>query len=171
MLKRRKKEIPIVKQKPWLIISYTSVQNKGMDDEFDAGYLEFNHRETGISFLKEMAWLKGEGPYAIKDYKPPTLLNIWDILKNNTPGTTGIVYKNWHVKRDQGCFINLLVDPLCDPPVVISKDMISDFVSKKQDFASFIEMLDNMQEEKEAERIKEKSQILNLDEMRLQRQG
>lgn len=163
---RKKKQQPIEQQGPWLIISYSSVKNKGEEDEFDEGYIEFNHQETGIKILKEMSWLRGEGAYKEKKYNTPTLPEVWDTFLKNTPGTTGFIYKNWHINRDHNCFIYILADPSESPPGEIHKNIIGDFVSQKQDFASFLEMLDNIEISVEEEKPK---QLFDLGEARMKR--
>ena len=166
-MKKRKRQI--VKQSPWVIETYSNIHNEGDEDEFDSGFMVFHHKATEKLFKKEMAWFKGEGPYAVREFKPPTPIDIWDILHKYTPGTTGFIYKDWHIKRDQGCFDYLLIDSSTDPPTVRYKNIIADWAIEKQDFASFIEMLDNIQKQKDVERGEENKSILNLDEARLKK--
>ena len=158
------KQKPIKKQHPWLITSYSSIQNKDSEDEFDAGYIEFEHRQTSVSFRKEMSWLKGEGPYKVPGFRTPKLLDVWNTFVKYTPGTTGFVYKEWHIKRDNDCFIYILVD--LSTAVPRYKNIIGDFVSQQQDFASFIEMLDNIQKEREEST---KTAVFDIGEARKKR--
>lgn len=163
-----KKQKPILKQSPWRVISYSSVQNIGEEDEFDAGFIELYHRETNKTLMKEMSWLKGEGPYKNDGFKTPTLNDIWDLFIKYTPGTTGFIYKDWRVKRDQGCFVYVLIDSNTNPPLIRRKEIIGDFVSQnKTDFASFLMMLDNIQSDLDNQ---EKKMIFNLDEARKKRE-
>jgi len=166
-----RKRQPIIKtQKPWLIVSYSNIQNKGEDDEFDPGYIQFIHKETNKEFLKEMSWLLGEGPYGFDGYRTPTLIDIWNILTKYTPATTGFVYKNWDVNRRSGCFMYTLFDFSKHPPEEIHKNIIGDAVSKEHhDFAAFLEMLDNISDSIEAS--KPKRIILDLEEARKKREA
>jgi len=156
---RKKKQMPIRKQGPWLITSYSTVHNKGEgEDEFDDGHIEFEHKETGLNFLKEMSWIKSEGPF--RGNKAPTLIDIWKFFLKHTPGTSVFVYKNWVVTRSESshCFIYQLSDRVKNE--YIHKNIISDTVCLKQDFASFINMLDNIQKENEI--VEEQSKIVDF---------
>lgn len=166
-----KKQKPIPKQPPWIITSYSDIQNAGEKDEFDAGYMEFIHRETGNSFMREMSWLKGEGAYEIPDFKPAKLTDIWNLFLKYTPGTTGFIYKGWHVKRDAGCFVYILVGISEGKPVERKKNIIGDWVIQQQDFASFIKMLDNIQSELDEIEESSNAPIINLDEARKKKQA
>lgn len=135
------KSKPIIKeQPPWTVTVYSSIHNKGTDKEFDDGWVEFINGKTVRR--KEMAEFRGEEPYNKAGYKPPDLIDIWNWLLKITPGTKGFSYKNWRVMREHDCFVYVL-------PNVDYKNIIGDYTSRQQDFASFLNMLDNIQEEKE----------------------
>ena len=158
----KNKQKPIKKQGLWLITSYSDIKNAGSDDEFDPGFIEFEHKETNLSIKKEMAWLRREGAYS--DVEPPKLLDIWKLFTQLTPGTTLFVYKNWDITRDRGCFILELVGD--DQETYIYKNIISDYSSNQQDFKSFLGMLDNVQLEIDESR---KSSVLDIGKERVKR--
>lgn len=137
----------IKEQPPWIITSYSSVHNKGEKEEFDDGYLEFENGTMNIK--KEMAEFRGENQYNKEGYTPPGLLNIWDMFLKLTPGTKGFQYKDWRIVRENGCFVYILIGESCGEQTRRYKNIISDYTSRQQDFASFLNMLDNIQEEKE----------------------
>jgi len=163
-----KKQKPIKPQSPWVITSYSDVQFKGEENEFDAGYIEFVHQESDIIACHEMDWLRSERSYLGK--KPPTLLDVWGMLLKDTPGTVGFIYRmsklhdqvNWHVTRKRGCFKHVLVDISKSPPLSLSESIISDFSQSTIDMAAFLKMLDRTQLEIE----NRGATIFNLDEAR-----
>lgn len=137
----------IKEQPPWIITSYSFIHNKGEEEEFDDGYLEF---ENGvINIKKEMAELRGENQYNKEGYTPPGLLDIWHMFLDNTPGTKGFQYKDWRVVRENGCFVYVLIGESFGKQIRKYKNIISDYTSRQQDFASFLNMLDSIQEEKD----------------------
>ena len=157
-----KKQKPIKPQGPWQIISYSDIQNKGTENEFDPGYIEFYHHETRNRFYKEMSWLKGEGVYGeIKNYKLPNPIDIWNMLLRHTPGFSMFIYKNWHIQKNAGCFIIRLASNEYDQ--YIDKKILSDYTCSKMDFSSFLDMLDEI-EKQHAD--KQEKKIFNLNEMR-----
>ena len=133
-------------QPPWVITSYSSIQNRGTEEEFDDGYIEFENGKLNIK--KEMAELRGEKPYDKDDYIPPGLLDIWGMFIKRTPGTKGFQYKDWRIVREENCFVYVLIGDSCGEPVKKYKNIIRDYTSRQQDFASFLNMLDKIQEEK-----------------------
>lgn len=166
MLRRKKKPV-ITRQEPWMIVKYSDIQiiNKGSEEcESDLGYMEFNHKQTGIKIYKEMAWLRGEGPYEYEGYNVPTLPSIWKWLINMTPGTTGFIYGKWKIIKHLGCFIYSLYDVSEQEPKEVYKNIIGEDISCKGDFASFIEMLENIEHNMQEK--KPKITIFDLAEMR-----
>jgi hypothetical protein len=165
----KKQKQPIIrKQAPWIVTPYTNIHNKGEEDEFEDGFLEFSHCDIHKSYLKEISWVKGTGPYKYDGYRPPTLIDIWELFKKYTPGTTGFSYKNWHMQKHPGCFMYVLADPTTDPPSILHKDIVGDKVSRDiQDFAAFLWMLDNI--EREIEESKPKQILFDLSEERKKR--
>jgi len=159
----KQKEPPIKDQPPWLITIYSEVQNEGDPDEFDPGFIEFEHKQTGISLKYEMSWLKSHGP-TFEDKNPPTLIDIWEILLKYTPGFKVIIHKNWHIRKDVGCFIYQLADR--EKQEYVIKRILSNHTCQDQDFFSFIRMLDNEQEYYDSNT---KSTILNLNNEREKR--
>lgn len=137
----------IKEQPPWIINSYSSIQNEGTEDEFDDGYIEFENGKLNIK--KEMAELRGEKPYDKDDYVPPGLLDIWGMFLKSTPGTKGFQYKDWRVVRENSCFVYVLIGESCGEQIRKYKNIIRDYTSKQQDFASFLNMLDKIQEDKD----------------------
>ncbi|UCE67065.1 MAG: hypothetical protein JSU85_03365 [Candidatus Zixiibacteriota bacterium] len=162
---KKRKPISISKKQPaWNITVYSQLYNQGTEDEFDDGYIEFTFKDDNteeIQILKEMAWLRGEKRYEKSNKPVPTLLDIWKMLIEITPGTIGIKYKFWLIQRHIDCFIYLLSDSLRQK--IVYKNVISDFTTQKQDFASFLKMLDSIQNE---EHNKENKQVINLDQRR-----
>ena len=136
-----KKQKPIKPQAPWVINLYSEVQNKGQPDEYDPGYIEFEHRQTGLSIKQEIDWIKGSGTY--KNKSVPTLIDIWKMLISHTPGTKKIIYKSWVIEHEPGCFVYRLADIVTNAFVL--KRVISHYTCSKQNFATFLEMLDNEQ--------------------------
>lgn len=162
---KKKVKIVIGKQKPWVVTRFEPVF---VDcNGADSGYIELEHRQTQQCIRKEIAWLKGEGAYEEKGYRPPTLLDIWGMFQKSTPGTTGFSYNNWHIKRDQGCFIYVLVGMDGGLPYERYKNIVSDHTCKQQDFIGFIDMLDTIQEYQDDTGSRP---IINLDEMRLKKE-
>ena len=153
-----KKQKPIKPQPPWLITLHSEIQNAGEKDEFDPGYIEFEHRQTRISIKEEIDWIKGRGVYVNKPV--PTLLNIWKMMVSHTPGTQKFVYKNWVIEYEPGCFIYKLSDMMTNKFVL--KRIISHYTCSKQNFATFLEMLDNEQKQYEDK----PSSILNINAFR-----
>lgn len=137
----------IKEQPPWVITSYSSIQNKGTDEEFDDGYIEFENGNLNIK--KEMAELRGEKPYDEDDYTPPGLLDIWNMFLKRTPGTKGFQYKDWRIVREENCFVYVLIGKSCGEQIRKYKNIIRDYTSRQQDFSSFLNMLDKIQEEKD----------------------
>jgi hypothetical protein len=158
----KKKQPQIQKQGPWLITIYSEVKNKGEEDEFDPGFIEFQHKQTNRSIKEELNWIYGRGSF--KSSGPPNLINVWDMLIKHTPGMQLIVYKNWHIERDRGCFECQLADRNTHKYVL--KRIISNVTCIDQDFASFIRMLDNEQKFYDGNN---KPSILNLDQERQKR--
>jgi len=133
------KKQKIKEQPPWTITSYSSVQNKGTEKEFDDGWVEFEN--VNLVRRRELAEFRAEKPYNTEGYAPPDLIDIWNWLLKITPGTKGFQYKNWRVMREHNCFVYVL-------PEKDYKNIIGDYTSRQQDFASFLNMLDSIQEEK-----------------------
>ncbi|MCK5615842.1 hypothetical protein KAR91_78990 [Candidatus Pacearchaeota archaeon] len=170
---RKKKQKPIKPQGPWIITSYSDIQFQGEENEFDAGYIEFEHEETGIVSHHEMDWLRSERSY--KGERPPSLLSIWNMFLKDTPGISGFVYRmtkehihvNWHITRKRGCFKHVLIDMSKRPPVSLSESIISDHSQGRIDMASFLRMLDGTQLVIEGR----SATILNLNEMRKKKEA
>lgn len=170
---RKKKQKPIKPQGPWTITSYSDVQNPGEDDEFDVGYIEFEHKETSIISHHEMDWLRGERSYL--GQKLPTLLNIWDMLLRDTPGISGFIYRmtnhhdqvNWHITRKRGCFKYVLINLNNNPPVSLSESIISDYSQNKIDMVAFLKVLNGIQLDIEDRG----AAVFNLDEIRKKKEA
>jgi len=141
-----KKKQKIKNHPPWVITSYSSIHNKGMDEEFDDGWIEFENGK--IVRRREMTEFRGEKPYNKEGYKPPDLIDIWSWLSKITPGTKGFQYKDWRVIREHDCFIYVLIGESQGEQIRKYKKIIGDYTSRQQDFASFLNMLDRIQEEK-----------------------
>lgn len=159
-----KKKKTIGKQAPWRVVWYKPALAGA---EFDTGFVEFVHSQTGQVFRKEVDWLTGEGAYEVAGYDPPTLLDIWTMMAKLTPGAQGFTYKNWHVKRDIGCFIYVLAGSRHGNPVERYKNIIGDATCKAHDFAAFIEMLDRIESHEQESTSKP---IINLSDMREKRE-
>ena len=165
---KKKKQKPIKPQSPWIITSYSDIQFKGEENEFDAGYIEFVHQEADIVACHEMDWLRGERSYLGKEL--PALLSVWNMFLKDTPGTIGFIYRmtenhkqvNWHVTRKRGCFKHVLVDFSKSPPASLSAGITSDFSLTTMDMAAFLKMLDRTQLEIESQG----ATIFNLDDFK-----
>ena len=160
----KKKQKQIKPQGPWLVTLYSEIQNKGQKDEFDPGYIEFEHPQTKLSIKEEIAWIKGQGSF--KGKPTPTLIDIWNMFLRHTPGTSLFVFKNWHIEREPGCFVCNLADRVHSQYVL--KRIVSNFTCQEQDFAAFIEMLDNEQKYFDDSR---QSTVFDLDLARLKREA
>lgn len=165
---KKKKQKPIRPQGPWIITSYSDIQNQGEDDEYDAGYIQFEHHETGAVICYEMDWLRSQRTYSGE--KAPTLLNIWDMLLKRTPGISGFIYQmtsehehvSWHVSRKVGCFKYVLIDTGKSPAVSLVERIFSDLSNRKIDMAAFLRTLDGIQKHEEDK----KAPVIDLDDMR-----
>ncbi len=163
-----KKQKPIKPQSAWIITSYSEIHYKGEKNEFDTGYIEFAHEETGITSCNEMDWLKAERSYLGE--KSPTLIDVWNMLLKDTPGISGFIYRmtknhdqvNWHITRKRGCFKYVLIDFTKDPPQSLSESIISDYSQKRIDMAAFLKMLDGIQDDCEGRA----TNVINLDNLR-----
>ena len=165
---RNKKQKPIRSQGPWIITSYSDIQNQGEDDEYDAGYIQFEHHETGAVICYEMDWLRSERSY--KGEKPPLLLSVWNMFLKDTPVISGFVYRmtkdhiqvSWHVSRKVGCFKYVLIDTGKSPAVSLVERIFSDLSNRKIDMAAFLRTLDGIQKHEEDK----KAPVIDLDDMR-----
>ncbi len=122
----------------------TKLQGPWKIKEYD-GYIEFSHRETRQRFLKENDWLHGLNAYEYSGYETPLLTDIFVLVRKLTPGTTGFIYRDWHVKRDINCFVYILVKIENGRPVTKFKNIVGDFTSKQEDFAAFLAKLDRIE--------------------------
>ena len=134
-----KKQKPIKPQSPWVINLYSEVQYKGTTEEFDPGYIEFEHKDIKPSIKQEISWLHGKGSFEGK--VPPTLIGIWDMLLKHTPGMSRIIYKHWVIEREPLVFVCQLAD--IQNNEYILKRVLSKFTCSNQDFTDFLDMLDN----------------------------
>ena len=134
-----KKQKPVKPQPPWIITLYSEIQLEGQKDEFDPGYIEFEHKQTEISIKQEIDRIKGRGAYINKPV--PTLLDIWNMLIGRTPGAQKFIYKDWVVEHEPGCFVCNLADRITNTFVI--KRVISHYTCSKHNFAVFLKMLDN----------------------------
>ena len=158
----KKKPEPPKNQHPWLITIHSEVKNKGCQDEFDPGFIEFEHKQTRLSIKEELDWIYGRG--AFKPNGTPSLINVWDMLLKYTPGMRLIVHKNWHIEREQKCFVSQLADR--GKGKYVLKRVTSNVTCIEQDFASFLKMLDNEQEYHDSNSV---NTILSLDDEREKR--
>ena len=170
---KKKKQKPISPQSPWVITSYSNIQYEGKENEFDTGYIEFIHKETGNTSHHEMDWLRADRSYL--GQKPPTLIDVWNMLLKDTPGISGFIYQmtkdhdkvNWHITRRRGCFKHVLIDFTGEYPKSLSESIISDYSQNKIDMAAFLKMLDGIQKDCEDS----VSVVIDLDEMRRKKEA
>jgi hypothetical protein len=159
-----KSDPEIKRQGPWKITIYNSIMNKGSYDEYDDRYIEFHHIETGVSFKREMAFIKGQSHCSEKE--PLKLIDIWNQIKKYTPGSSSIVYGSWVITRWHDHSEYSLISKNELEPRIKYHNIIGDYTSNKMDFAAFLNMLDKQEE---IVLSSEKKSILNIDEARIKR--
>lgn len=162
MFNNKNKQKPIVLKKPWVITPYITIQNKGEVDEFEEGFIEFEHRETSIESHKilirrEIGWINGDKNY-IREI--PTLAHIWEMLLKAGPGANKFLYKNWVIELDQfnSCSVYQLADR--NKNEYVHKDITA---NSRIHFYLFLKMLDKYEKQRES---LEKKNILNLSDVR-----
>lgn len=108
---------------------------------YDPGWIEFQNEKFPEIITKTMTWAKGEGPYRRKDYKVPTLLNVWNFLNSKTPDCQSFIFDKWVIQREYECFRYQLMDIIDGEVGVFHTNIWGDDLASRLHFIEFIYML------------------------------
>ncbi len=130
------KEKPVRRKLPW------EVTDKG-------DHLAFFHSGDKRAFKVSKKVYLGEGVYKKEGYKPPTLIDVWETLWNEAPGTTGFIYSGcWGVIREGDCFNYVLdISEKGKEPEIVCDKLMDDPTAEDTHFIEFLIMLDEEAED------------------------